>query len=234
MPGANRLVIRSPASQPAVADRLPAVLVFRALLIGLALCLVTVLAFHVATMRSRWLQPLLISVPLVVVAWAQPRLTPGRSRVVFVLAGLAMLAVTTVMYGTVVTAGWLGRPTYMNIPYREFAVQMRAAGFTQGVIIAENYPMAGNLRLCFPGSTVLVAGGPVRLPTPPVIRALVLLVWRPGDQTEVPRPLLGFATQEWGLDPSLIRPKKISAPSLYAAKKIQSLGFAVCPPPGDK
>ena len=50
----------------------------RTIIIGLSLCLILVLMFHVTSIRARWLQPLLISLPLLFVAGLQPRLDARR------------------------------------------------------------------------------------------------------------------------------------------------------------
>jgi lipopolysaccharide core galacturonosyltransferase RgtB len=227
------LLIRSRKLSPSGVDHLPVTLIQRTMLIGLLLCFIVVLAFHVTMIRARWLQPLLISLPLVITAWAQPRLDANRIKAVFALAGLVMLAVPTALYGTVAAARWLGEPTNLNVPYRALAAQLRAAGFTRGVIVADGHLVAGNLRPCFPESTVLAAWN-VRVPVPAQNQVPVLLVWRPTGKARISDSLLKYAVREFQLDPDQLHPQTVSAPALYAPGKLESLCFALFPSRGTK
>ncbi len=227
------LLIRSRKLATSSADRLSVTLIQRTMLIGLVLCLIAVLAFHVTMIRARWLQPLLISLPLVITAWAQPRLDANRIKAVFALAGLVMLAVPTALYGTVAAAGWFGGPSNLNVPYRTFAEQIRATGFTRGVILADGHLVAGNLRLCFPDSTIMAVSN-VRVPVPAPNQATILLVWRPESAQKVPDALRRFATRDFHVDPESLHPQRVAAPAFYAPNKSESLCFAMVPARGSE
>jgi hypothetical protein len=224
------LTFGTPKLFPATADRLPVILLNRMIIFGLALCLLTVLTFEVAMIRARWLQPLLINLPLLLVAWTQPRLDTRRGNVLFALAAVVMLTVPTIMHGRVVAADWIGRSTNWNIPYRAFATQIRAAGFTNGVIVAESHLIAGNLRLNFPESTV-VGLGDTQFPLPLPDQAPVLLAWRSGNSTNVPPHLQKFAALELRIVPEQWRAEEAHAPALYAPGITETLGYVILPRP---
>jgi len=217
---------RAPKIAETSADRALTSGLRRMLLMGLLLCLITVFAFQVTAIRARWLQPLFISLPLLLVVWTQPRLDQKRINFIFAIAALLMVLVPATLYGRIATARWLGRTTHLNIPYRTFAERIRAAGFTRGLIITDSHQLAGNLRLQFPDSTIAAAWN-IRVTVPSTNQMPTLIAWRPTGKLEMPEPLLKFSVQEFGIDPSQIRVQEISAPMLYATDKTEQLHFTL-------
>jgi len=217
---------RAPKVAEASADRILVWWIQRMMAIGLILCFLAVTAFHVTALRARWLQPLLISLPLVLVAWTQPRLDQKRINFVFCLAAMMMFLIPLTLYGRVRAAGWFGRTTHLNTPYRAFADQIRSAGFTRGLIIAEGHQLAGNMRLQFPDSTIVAAQN-IKVPMPSTNYMPTLIVWQPIGKLQMPQPLSKFSEQEFHFDPSQVQVQEISAPALYAPNKTETLHFAL-------
>jgi len=217
---------RAPKVAESSADRILVSWIQRLMIIGLILCFIAVFAFHVTALRARWLQPLLISLPLVLVAWAQPRLDQKRINFIFGLAAMMMLLIPLTLYGRVRAAGWFGRTTHLNTPYRTFAEEIRSAGFTRGLIIAEGHQLGGNMRLQFPDSSVVAAQN-IKVPMPSTNYQPTLIVWQPTGRLQMPPPLLKFSEQEFDFGPDQIRVQEISAPALYAPDKTETLHFAL-------
>jgi 4-amino-4-deoxy-L-arabinose transferase-like glycosyltransferase len=218
--------IRAPKIAEPSADRTLVSWIQRMMIIGLILCFIAVFAFHVTALRARWLQPLLISLPLVLTGWSQPRLDSKRINFVFALAAMMMLLVPVTLYGRVVAASWFGRTTHLNTPYRTFAEQIRSAGFTRGLIIAEGHQLGGNLRLQFP-DCIVVAAQNIEVPMPATNYMPTLIVWQPIVKMQMPRPLLKFSEQEFDFDVNQVRVQEISAPVLYAPAQVEKLHFAL-------
>lgn len=222
------LSFRAPKLAPATAEPLPVALLQRMMLIGLLLCVLTVVLLHVTMIRARWLQPLLISLPLVLVAWAQPRLDRQRTNFVFAFAGMVMLVVPLAMYGRVAASSGTKRITNLNIPYRALARQVKAAGFTNGLVLADGHLLGGNLRLWLPDCTITAAGN-IRVPTAGSPQRPLLVAWRPENSPEIPAYLLEVARREFQIDTNQLRTQTVSAPALYAPHKSESLCFALFP-----
>ncbi|HEX5219109.1 MAG TPA: glycosyltransferase family 39 protein [Verrucomicrobiae bacterium] len=220
------LNIRAPRIAEPSADRTLVSWIQRMMIIGLILCFIAVFAFHVTSLRARWLQPLLISLPLVLVSWTQPRLDQTRVHFVFTLAAIMMLLVPLTLYGRVRAAAWFGRTTHLNTPYREFAAHLRSAGFTRGLIIAEGHQLGGNMRLQFPESTIVAAQN-IRVPMPSTNYLPTLMVWQPIGKLQIPRALRQFSEAEFEVDLNHAQVQEISAPALYARDKIETLHFAL-------
>jgi hypothetical protein len=158
-------------------DALPGRVVERALLFGLLVCLVTVLGFHVTRVKIRWLQPVLISIPLMLVFRSQDRLNAPRVRALFAIASLVavgLLGFVTVRASNLVTVPG----DRLAVSFDKLAEQFRSAGFHGGMIIAENRWIGGNLLLNFKDSKVVSGDLPYLDPRENVP---ILIVWENAD-----------------------------------------------------
>ena len=201
-------------------------LLWRAVIIGVALCLVTVLAFQVTIVKARWLQPLLFVHPILLVAWARSQFSPGRKKILLAGTALVMVLIPLVLYGSVAGARFTRRPTNWNAPYPALCAQMRAAGFERGVILAERTIDGGNLKLVFPESIVLVPDlDQFSIPT----NGPVLLVWNPGKDGAASAAFLEFALRRCGAEASQLIPRNVTASVQYFPARQQTLRFAILP-----
>jgi len=148
-----------------------------------------VLLFGIPTFRPRWAQSVLFLAPLALFARAAPALRSARRlRALTVVIGLAGLLSLLLRLGE----GWLpsmiGLPTRFHVPVAPLAARFRAAGFAGGTIVSPDLVLAGNLRLAFPDSRVVVlesfAAAPGPAPPGPC-----LVVW-PAARTTVPPPAI--------------------------------------------
>ena len=197
-----------------------ALLVKRMLLAGLFLCLLMILLFKVTVFKDRWMQPLLFATPvyLVTLSWTKLANARGYFRFCFLIAMLVLL----LMPGHTIFASRFGTYNRLNAPYSDFSVQLRAAGFREGVIVSQNRLTGGNLRMAFPGSVVLA---------PEVPRfdyrtgSDWLIVWDATKNAEMPDKLRKFVAEFVPADFSAVEPRIIEATSKYSTDRKMRLGF---------
>ncbi len=169
------------------------------------LLLALVLAGGVTTLKSRWMHPFLLLVPL----WLFLRLQaaagtrlPWRR-----LAGLSafILLLNIAIVGYRVAMDTLGPPLCHRCrvlaPYPRLARAVARAGFREGTILAGDEHIGGNLRLAFPSSRVVAL--PYTYYRPPARKRAgdCLIVWdlKRGDE---PPPALERLVEREGLDPA--------------------------------
>ena len=127
------------------------------LLLGLLLTAAFVVVSGSRHFEERWLLPVLAPLPL----WLA--LTVVRSdlrRGLLVAGGLMALLAALLLPGRVLFAEHLarGKPAVVSQPYAELARQLRAAYGEPVRILADTQTLGGNLRLSFPGASILVPG----------------------------------------------------------------------------
>jgi hypothetical protein len=194
----------------------------RSVWIGLLLILVTAVLFQVTRIKARWLQPLMIVLPIILVAGARPYLAGAGRRRLALLVCLVMLAVPTLLYGRVVAAGLRGKTTSLNVPYAGWAAQLRSAGFTRGNLLTSDKALAGNLKLHFPDSRVVTPefSRMALLPESPA-----LVAWRPAESAVARAETLRFAEQMFPGRFDSLPVQRVEAPAWRAPAELQTLGF---------
>jgi 4-amino-4-deoxy-L-arabinose transferase-like glycosyltransferase len=201
---------------------------FRTAIIGLVLCLLTIIYFHVTVVHERWLQPLLFITPVVLAGCFASWMRGNRLRCLYGVASVAALSVLIAVTATALGAGLLNRPHNLNFPFADLAAQVRQAGFTDGTIIAQNKWIGGNLKRLFPNSTVLIAElsyFPTRSGRP------FLLAWHARENDNAPHELIRLGQRLYGR-PILREPSHLAeAPDLRQRQEIRKLGFIILPPP---
>jgi 4-amino-4-deoxy-L-arabinose transferase-like glycosyltransferase len=162
--------------------------ILRALAVALVLVLVAVLATRATEVKARWLQPILFMTPFALMVFVEPRLTVFRERLVILFSaaiGVIFLVALSVAY-LLPTAS--GTPFRALAPFKTLAANMESLGFERGTILAEDFYIAGNLKLHLPGTMAAepeyglwprVAGQPA---------APVMVVWS-GRRDRPPRAL---------------------------------------------
>lgn len=197
-------------------------LIRRMLLTGLFLCVLMILFFKVTTFKDRWMQPLLFATPLylVTLSWERFTLTNVRRYAGFAL--FIALTVLLIICGRPLCASQTGRLSRLNSPYAAFAVQLRQAGFQNGLIVAEDRLVGGNLKLFFPESVILATKVPVFAAPPDIDR---LIVWDATENAEMPDYLHEFAGTLLSADFDQLPAQYIQAPYKYVADRSMRLGF---------
>jgi hypothetical protein len=128
--------------------------ILRALVAALVLVLIAVLATRATEVKERWLQPILFMAPLVLMVLLEPRLTLFRQRLLVLVSatlGVIFLVALAVAY---LFSAVNGTPFRALAPFGVLADDIRDLGFDSGTILAEDFYIAGNLRLHLPETMV--------------------------------------------------------------------------------
>ncbi|MBL8793733.1 MAG: glycosyltransferase family 39 protein [Planctomycetia bacterium] len=136
---------------------------------------------------SRWLQPLLVLVPLTFFARLDPaRLDPRRLRGFAAVLALAALAVMAARVGQL----WFGsddggRYRSRDLAFARSVARLQAAGFRGGVLISRDSLTGANLRLRFPRARLVCTDYPncQTPPAPPGVPCVVVCNSGASDQT---------------------------------------------------
>jgi hypothetical protein len=170
------------AGMSASASSLLKRLVGRQFLIAGALLVICILVFRITEFRARWFLPLIIGAPLLLVAWAWPRLNESRIRALTILGMAILAAVAALLPGRILFAEKLGRIEPLHRPFAELAGPIASRVAEGGVVLAESRLIGGNLRLAGLKSPVVSPDTWNVIPHP---QGPVLLVW---DATAQPQP----------------------------------------------
>lgn len=168
------LVRNRPTPQTAKAPRSYASLLGRLLLIEFLLLLASVLFFQVSGFKSRWMQPLLFAVPTYLLLRLHPWINDLSCRRLVVLGGVFGLCTLAILPVRVLWPDLLHGHKRFNTPFDALAQDLRANGFTRGLIATEDHWMGGNLRLQFPQSLIITPAFALAKGRDPV----ALLLWQ--------------------------------------------------------
>ncbi len=164
-----------------------------------------VLIGGVTTLKSRWMHPFLLLVPL----WLTLRLqaasgsNPPWRRLGLLTALIVVLNLAIVGYR--IALDTLGPPLCHRCrvlaPYPQLAQAVTRSGFRDGTILAGDEHIGGNLRLAFPSSRVVALPYTYYRPPPRKRSGDCLIVWdlKRGDE---PPPALWRLIEREGLDPA--------------------------------
>lgn len=155
-----------------------------------------ILLTQATTFRDRWLQPFLVLAPLAaLLLWPLGR--AGIQRLI--ATALVLMALTFVLLNTrVILGGVLDKPSKVNLPIEPITQQLRAQGWVQGLILAENMQVAGDMKLYLPESTVLKTGLQI-IPEDELRQSCdVLLAWDKPNHPEPPAELTAAFAELYG------------------------------------
>ena len=210
------------------AERPFVMLILRSIAIAFAVCAAMVFVFELTTIKERWMQPLLYGVPIAAALWCAQRYTPRRFAIVLGATSFCAFVVLLMVPIHTVVAPSFGRTNPLNVPYRDFANQIRAAGFEGGGIMAQSNPMGGNLILFFPGSTVITPEKPnFEMPK----NVPYLLIWRVKQDPAMPGNVREIYQRATGEPPPDTAPRYITANMLYSDTETMRLGFVIVESP---
>ncbi len=128
--------------------------------IGLPVLVIAVLAlvFHATHFKERWFEPLMILTPVLFVtafdAWSRPLPTLRLMRIALVLGALICIAIP----GRIWLAETMHRHELLNAPFDKLTRSIAARSGQIGFAAAENFWIAGNVRLQVPGLPVFCPG----------------------------------------------------------------------------
>ncbi|MDP3736180.1 MAG: glycosyltransferase family 39 protein [Hyphomonadaceae bacterium] len=183
--------------------------------------------FGVQTYKGYWMMPALFTAPI----WMFAHVKRAGD---FPVAIRAFAAVVIAFAALVVTGRFIEWKMEVTMcdecrsytPVREWARELKEAGFGQGTIVGADKHLTGNLRGAFPKTRVLDASIPVEsFPTPsPRARGACLAVWR--DEPIMPEALADYLEQKLGAGTLDREPQlAISANLLQTANRSATLYY---------
>ena len=197
-------------------------LLWRMLLCIAGLVTATILVFKVTGFRDRYVQPLFVWLPVLLVSVAQPELSLKRWKAVVGLGGAVAGVVLVLAPGRLLLTERLKKNELLNAPFRAFASDLQPAMQGATCIIAENHAVGGNLRLWFPDKLVIDSEV---APLFPLSCKDFVLAW---DATRSPTPpprLLAFAAS-LGAGAPAGRVWRFEEPLKYHHSRTMCLGAA--------
>jgi len=190
--------LRALVKRPGVREDFP---IHRYIWVVLGL-LVLMALVGVSHFKDRWMQPLLFTFPLFIFALMdRSALTPGRVRAFLMVCVLVPLIVLVMMTARVQTWPVPEAQEHRHFyPFDERVREIRALGFTQGLIVGDSGFVAGNLRFRFPESQAVIPGV-----NPAGLRCLpgddLLVAWDATRQRQMPGWLQSWLITELGFSP---------------------------------
>jgi hypothetical protein len=123
--------------------------------------------FAVRDLHSRWFQPLYIVAPLLVVSVALRHFDGKRLKRFLVIGVLIAFGITLAHPARILLTDSLHKNEILNAPFRELASQLKEPLSSTKSILAEDYWLAGNLRVWYPDISIAVPGrSPLFKPNP--------------------------------------------------------------------
>ena len=224
------IFFRAPQVLPAdTRSREYARLTGRTILIALTICLLLVFFFRVTQFRVRWMQPLLLPLPVFLSLMVREKLSDRAFSAVRLIAACAAVAVLLLLNGRILCASYF-KPTSQNEPYSSLAAQIAGKGFTRGVIVAEGRYLAGNLRPHFPSARIIAPDTPLVEPLTTPFSMPVLVVWDAEGKPAMPGELETFLLKSFGPLARPTSPSYAEAPYRLAAGHTMRLGFVILTP----
>jgi hypothetical protein len=198
---------------------------------------IVVVLFKVTEFKDRWLQPLFIATPILVVTAVRDGLNRARLKTLALLAVAISCVVVVLAPGRLLLterrgqiAVWarlekVDRPhrDILNAPFQKFAADLKTRGEEADFILAGTYWVGGNLRLWFPDKHIFdpeLAHPDINFPG-----QKCLVVWN-AERSEPPDELKRFANAFTGSDEKLT-PTFIEEKWKYHQNKMMRLGVMV-------
>ena len=128
-------------------------LLLRMLFISYGFIVLAIVILRISEVRDRWLQPILVCSPVLLIAWLQDRLDTVRLKWILALAFAAMVLVTVALHGRIIWAERMQRTQPWNRPYDALAAQLKSPLTSASTVMTDTTLLAGNLRMNIPGKT---------------------------------------------------------------------------------
>jgi hypothetical protein len=168
---------------------------WRTFLVIFTVVVISVLCFEITSFKERWLQPLFVSVPILLVAVLRDNLNGARLKAMLWLGAVIGVIVEAVAPGRVLLTEQLHKREILNAPFRRLAPDLARWVRESDFVVSPDDWLAGNLRLWFPDKLV-VSPELMSFYAPSGRRCL--MVWEVNRQTDPPPAVLRFATSFTG------------------------------------
>jgi len=157
-------------------------LLWRVFLILNVFVILTILGFKVTAFKDRWMQPLFVWLPILLVLGARPLLAGWRLQTIIFGGTILTLIMAIAVPGRLLLTEKRGRRDVLNAPFRSFARQLSAPINSADRVIAGDYWLAGNLVLWFPSKHV----HSFDLDPPPPNPRNAVFIWDASRRQELP------------------------------------------------
>jgi hypothetical protein len=156
----------------------------------------SIIIFRIGQVMDRYVQPLVVWVPIALVAAFREHWSQWHAKLLLAVGAFVAIAIALAAPGRVLLTDSLKKDhEVLNLPFQKFAADLRAMAQDADCIIAENHPLAGNLRFWFPTKLVIDPEvGPLFRPGP----RKTLLVWHARKDDIPPPELVKFAASFTG------------------------------------
>ena len=153
--------------------------------------------FHVTGLKERYVQPLLIWMPILLAGILRETVSPRLTKILLPLAAVAAGVILFAAPGRLFLTEKRGRRDVLNTPFSRLKQDLRGDIARADCVITENNTLGGNLRLGFADKLIL---DPEVGPLFPPRRCKGLLVWEQTGSGKPPDELLRFARSFLGSD----------------------------------
>jgi 4-amino-4-deoxy-L-arabinose transferase and related glycosyltransferases of PMT family len=187
---------------------------------------IAVVFFKVTEFKDRWLQPLFVATPILVVVAVRDGLSRVRLQALTLLAAAVACIVVILAPARLYLTEWRGRRDILNAPFRKFAADLKSSAENTAFILAGNYWVGGNLRLWFPDKHIFSPEPDLAPPDINFPGQKCLMVWNAEHRTEPPQELTEFANAFTGSREKLT-PTFIEEKWKYHQNKMMRLGVLV-------
>jgi 4-amino-4-deoxy-L-arabinose transferase-like glycosyltransferase len=154
--------------------------------------ILAVLILKVTDFQDRWLQPLYVGIPVLLVCAVRERLNQERLTALLILGAVVTLIGGAAVSGRLYFTEQRGRRDVLNAPLRDLSVDLKARAEGADFIVTDGYWLAGNLRLRFPHKHVFC---PDLAPPDTSAGKRCLVVWDSARKPEPPVALVDFARE---------------------------------------
>jgi len=166
---------------------------WRTLLFMCGIAILSVLCVKVTNFKDRWLQPVFVSLPILLVAVWRDSLDRTRLRAMLWLGASIGVVVLLLAPGRVLLTERLNKREILNAPFRQLAPDLAPLIERADFVVSSDRWLAGNLRLWFPHKLV-ISPDLMEFYNPAGRRCL--LIWEVNPRTastRPPPPLIDFA-----------------------------------------
>jgi 4-amino-4-deoxy-L-arabinose transferase-like glycosyltransferase len=187
-----------------------------------ALIAVGIVFFRATELQDRWLQPLLINSPVLLITLLQHHLDRARLKAILFLAATIMVGVSVAIPGRILLAERLYRTEPLNRPYDTLAHQLQQPLADVSMVVVGNRLLGGNLRLSLPDKTYF---------TPDIAPVFLepgrscALAWDTSFTASPPKALIDFAIRYGFGDLTNSSPRYFSATFKYHHTRQMQIGI---------
>jgi lipopolysaccharide core galacturonosyltransferase RgtB len=206
-----------------VVDRDGVRLIGRSLAIIFAILVVAIVGFKVTNFKDRWLLPVCICLPLLLVGTLPARLSLARLKWMIGIGAVVIVVVSFFLPGRIWMAEKLNKPDQPNAPFDKLSAEIHRLYPGPALLISENFWIGGNLRLFLPQSTVWTQRVPLRPPLGKGDECLV--VWDATQDAQPPEKLISFAGRFAELDVDANQLSYVEAPLKFFQTRNMRLGL---------